>query len=100
MQQYKKQKSEDSLKICSISILYTKFKKVTNNITKETVGFRRSKHVEGLSPEIELACDQRRRATVSLLENPSDLAKKQQYKTFNTAVKKAVKQQKNKVLLE
>ena len=58
-------------------VLYTKFKEVTNNITKETVGFRRRKHVEGLSPEIELACDQRRRARVSLLENPSDPAKKQ-----------------------
>ena len=60
-----------ALETDDIEVLYTKFKEVTNNITKETVGFRRRKHVEGLSPEIELTCDQRRRARVSLLENPS-----------------------------
>ena len=43
-----------------IDELYTQFKTVTNDVTKEVVGLRRRKNVEGLSQEEMVLCEKRR----------------------------------------
>jgi hypothetical protein len=60
--------------------VYTSFKEITCKTTEEYVGFKARKQVTGLPPEIETACEQRRKARTEMLKNPGDTDKTEQYK--------------------
>ena len=81
-----------------IEEIYTPFKETTNQITQETVGLKGRKRVAGLSPEVEIACERRRKARIEMLHNPADKVMAEQYKELNKVVKTAVKEQKAKNL--
>ena len=51
--------------------LYNSFKNMTNYVTKETVGLRKRKSIEGLSMKEAELCLQRQKTQSSMLNNPS-----------------------------
>ena len=69
----------------------------TNNITEEVVGFKRSNKVEGLPEDDCKTCEQRRKARILVMNNPSAHNKKS-YKKLNKTVKYEVKNWKKKIL--
>ncbi|XP_030840865.1 craniofacial development protein 2-like [Strongylocentrotus purpuratus] len=77
--------------------LWKKFRDTTNNISEEIVGFKRSRQVKGLPEEVCKACEQRRKARILMMNNPSDCNKKS-YTKLNKAVKYEVKKWKKKIL--
>ena len=79
-----------------IDELYTQFKTVTNDVTKEVVGLRRRKNVEGLSQEETVLCEKRREARKEMLKDPSNSGNRQRYSELNREVKNAVKQVKRR----
>jgi hypothetical protein len=78
-----------------IDELYKQFKRITNVVTKEVVGYRKRKLVEGMPPEIEKLCAQRRDARLKTINRPKDQNLRCQYKVINKQVRRAVKEQKS-----
>ena len=81
-----------------INTLYNKFRDTTNEITKDTVGFKRGKQLEGMPLEVEEKCRQRRLARLKMLNHPENEQAKQGYKKINKEVKNAVKKCKSQLL--
>ena len=71
--------------------LYDRFKGVLNTVTKETVGFRKRKLVENMTPDVEKMCEKRRVARLQSLSQPLNLKARQQYQSLNREVKKSIK---------
>ena len=67
--------------------LYSQFKNITNRVIEQVVGYKRKKQVQGLPPEIEEACAQRRKARQDMLNSPGDEAKRAEYMKHNTQKK-------------
>ena len=76
--------------------LYTSFKTVTNEVTRDTVGFRKRKNVDGLTTEEANLCEQRREARKEMLKDPTVAESRQRYSDLNKRVKHAVKEAKRK----
>jgi len=74
-----------------IDELYELFRDATNETTKEVVGYRKRKSVEGLSAEQVELCELRRTARREMLNSPQNNQKKENYKKLNREVKQAVK---------
>jgi thiamine pyrophosphokinase len=68
-----------------------------NRITEETVGLKKARHIKGLPEEVMKACDQRRKARITMLNNPSE-SNRSTYSKLNKNVKWQVKQWKRKLL--
>ena len=81
-----------------IDELYLKFQEATNKATKEIVGYKKHKKVEGLPPEIENACKERRKARVEMLNNPANTSIKEKYREQNIHVKAEIKKHKHNAL--
>ena len=87
-----------NLETDNIEEIYSKFVEATNKTTAEVVGFRKRKQVDGLAPEVESACEQRRQMRIKVLKNPENKEARKQYKELNKRVKNEIKTQKNKLL--
>ena len=55
------------------------------------VGFKRPKGVEGLPSNVQVMCQERRKARIIMLKNPEQADVKEMYKIINKKVKSAVK---------
>ena len=84
----------------NVDELYNRFKEITNDTTKETVGFHKKKLVENMPPDLKKQCEQRRAARLQTLSHPNDLCCRNNYQTINRNVKKAVKECKANILKE
>ena len=81
-----------------IDEIYWIFKDETNKITKEVVGYKRHKNVDGLPASIEIACKERREMRLKMLKYNDYHNIKEQYKYKNKEVKTAVKNHKKQQL--
>lgn len=70
---------------------------MTNDITEKVVGFNNSKRLKGLPEDVRNACEERRKARITALSQPTP-RNKQRYKRLNKKVKREVKRWKKKVL--
>lgn len=77
--------------------IWSTFKDTTNRITEEIVGLKKARHIKGLPEEVMKACDQRRKARISMFNNPSE-SNRSAYSKLNKNVKWQVKQWKRKLL--
>ena len=61
----------------NVENLWTKFKDNTNKITyHEVVGIKKTKQVRGLPEDLRKACQKRRKARITLMNNPIPLNKR------------------------
>ena len=74
--------------------LYERFKNITNEVTFQTVGIRKRKNVEGMPIETTELCNDRRKARLAMLTDPST-ENKESYRKLNREVKNAVRRIKN-----
>lgn len=74
-----------------IENFYSQFKLITNDTTKDIVGYRARKPVDGMSPELELLCEKRRSLRLKALNNPNDPTVRDEYRQTNREVKTKVK---------
>jgi len=51
--------------------IYALFKEITNKVTEEVIGFKKSQ-VEGLDLETEKLCESRRKARAEVMHEPSE----------------------------
>ena len=77
-----------------IDELYERFKNITNEITLQTAGTRKRKNVEGMPIEITVLCNDRRKARLAMLTDPST-ENKDTYRKLNREVKNVVRRIKN-----
>ena len=84
----------------TVQDMYKKFVDTTNKVTEETVGYKRKQHVEGMSRELEIKCNERRKARLRCLKEPANNELREIYRTVNRAVKSEVKQQKRMAMEE
>ena len=84
-----------TLKACIISLYLI----LINKATKEVVGFKRHRQVEGMPKELEQLCEKRREAKRKMIQQPKSAILKEEYKMLNFGVKKGVKK-KNKTNLK
>lgn len=82
-----------------IDTLYNNFKDITNELTREVVGLRRRKAVEGLTKEEADLCHQRREARKRMLADTS-IRNKENYRQLNIDVKKSIRNAKARNLKE
>ena len=54
--------SLDEIDTDDIDKVYQKFKTATNEVTKEVVGFKRHKNIDGMTPILIAKCEERRKA--------------------------------------
>lgn len=74
--------------------LYERFKNITNEVTLQTVGIRKRKNVEGMPIETTELCNDRRKARLAMLTDPST-ENKESFRKLNREVKNAVRRIKN-----
>ena len=55
-----------------IEELYEKFKAIINDATKDSVGYRTRKLVEGMSPELQNLCQRRRALRIKVLNGQNE----------------------------
>jgi hypothetical protein len=82
----------------NVDELYESFKNTTNKITKEVVGYRKSKQVEGMSAETSKLCEKRRAARIEMIKNPRSAPIQVRYRNLNKQVKAEVKKTKQENL--
>ena len=75
----------------SLEEMYNSFTQCVNTITNESVGKRRRKLVDGMSAQTAALCEERRKARITMLADPSNVDAASRYKTLNKEVKRAVK---------
>ena len=80
-----------------IENLYERFKIITNDVTKESVGYRTRKLVEGMPPELENLCQRRRALRIKVFNEPNEVVYAE-YRALNREVKNKVKACKSALL--
>ena len=75
----------------NVEELYSQFKEITNNATKESVGYRTRKLVESMSPDLEMLCERRRSLRLKYLNEPNSGTIHSEYRAINKEVKNKVK---------
>ena len=55
---------------CNVESMYDQFIFNTNKATKEVVGFKRRRQVEGMPKELEQLCEKRREARRKMVQQP------------------------------
>ena len=75
----------------TVDELYDSFKNAANKVTKEVVGYRKSKQPEGMNAETSNLCEKRRAARIELIKNPRSATHQARYRKRNKEVKTAVK---------
>ena len=83
---------------CDVEGMYDQFISNTNKATKEVIGFKRRKQVEGMPKELEQLCERRREARRKMIQQPKSAIFKEEYKMLNTEVKNGVKKTKQNQL--
>ena len=77
--------------------LWTSLRDITNKYTEETVGLKKARLVKGLSEDVREACNQRRKARIVMMNDPTP-SNKNKYAKLNKTVKFEVKKWKKSIL--
>ncbi|XP_066936741.1 uncharacterized protein [Clytia hemisphaerica] len=82
----------------SVEASYNKFVETVNKATKEVVGFRKRKSVDGLSKDTIQLCEKRRKLRKDTLSSPNCEDVRKKYREINKLVKKEVRKAKKEKL--
>ena len=78
----------------SLENLYSKFVKVTNDVTEKVVGRRKRIAIQDMTEETAVICEERRSARRALMSAPANSTLRKQYNDLNKQVKRVVRKEK------